>query len=77
VQKTDDFVSNLEMLEGCDARSVAMAVEYRGVANQMLRFSAAFSPSNADYEELVRYFDCWLEALGVPEERYRELAALL
>ena len=107
IQKTDDFVNNLALLEGCDARAVALAVEYRWVANQGVRqrvrengwqitlssfpavnqmlladkvqnrkdFLLHFPPSHPDFDELVRYFGCWMEALGVSEERYRELAA--
>ena len=109
-QADGDLTANFDQLRGCDPEAVALAIEYRWVANRGARrvvresgwrielsclpsvnamliadkvqnrkdFLAHFTAaSHPEYGELVRYFDLWMEALGISEERYVELTALL
>jgi hypothetical protein len=109
IQKTEDFAKNFDRLAFCDCKAVALAVEYRWVANLGVRaivkannwevmlaelplvnqmliadkvqnrkdFRAYFDRAHPDYEDLDRYFNAWLRALGVTEESYRKLVNAL
>lgn len=106
VQNTTEFVKYFDLIHLFEAKAVALAVEYRWVANLGIRqalkadnwnvtlssfehvnqmlvadkvqnrkdFLRLYTPeTHPEYDEISHYFNVWLKALDISEEKYNKL----